>query len=50
MGTLEPLPRDDFGSLFENKVVSASIPNEYIGAVEKGFYEALDKVIFQNIN
>lgn len=32
--------------MFENKITSATIPNEYIGAVEKGFYEALAKVIF----
>lgn len=46
MGYIEPLPADDptdYGSLFENKVVSASIPNEFIGAVEKGFYEAIEK-------
>jgi len=46
MGYIEPIvPEDptDFGCLFENKIISASVPNEYIGAVEKGFYEAIEK-------
>ena len=39
-----------FDNVFENKIVGATIPNEYIGAVEKGFHEACEKVILFNYN
>jgi elongation factor G len=38
---LEPLPRGT-GFVFENKIVGAAIPKEYIPAVEAGVKEALD--------
>jgi hypothetical protein len=27
-----------------NEIVGTAIPNEFIGAIEKGFYEAVEKV------
>lgn len=45
MGYVEPLNEDlancDFSNQFVNKVVGTSIPNEYIGAVEKAFYDCV---------
>jgi elongation factor G len=38
---LEPLERNS-GIQFENRIVGAAIPREYIGAVEKGVKEALE--------
>lgn len=45
-GSIEPMEMDpetgkDFS--FENRVVGGNIPNQYIPAIEKGFYEALDR-------
>jgi hypothetical protein len=31
-------------NLFENKIVGTAIPNEFIGAIEKSFYETVEKV------
>ncbi len=39
--TLEPLPRGE-GFVFENKIVGATIPKEYIPAVESGIKEAME--------
>ncbi len=38
---LEPLD-SGAGMVFENKIVGGAIPKEYIGAIEKGFYEACE--------
>ena len=38
---LEPLDSGS-GMVFENKIVGGAIPKEYIGAIEKGFYEACE--------
>jgi len=33
----------EYKNEFVNKIVGTSIPNEYIGAIEKGFYETMKK-------
>ena len=38
---LEPLDSGS-GMVFENKIIGGAIPKEYIGAIEKGFYEACE--------
>ncbi|CAD8048771.1 unnamed protein product [Paramecium primaurelia] len=45
IGYMEPLQLEEgqFSNQFENHVIGTSIPNEYITAVEKGFYESVDK-------
>jgi len=47
IGYLEPLEQEEdnqYTNKFVNKVIGTTIPNEYIGAVEKGFNEAVQKV------
>ncbi|SOV09223.1 Elongation factor G, mitochondrial [Ustilago sp. UG-2017a] len=46
MGYIEPMevdPETGVDTAFENRVVGGSIPNGYIAACEKGFYDALEK-------
>lgn len=45
MGYVEPITNSDgeFANQFVNKIIGQSIPNEYITAVEKGFYESVEK-------
>jgi elongation factor G len=45
IGYVEPLvnKEGEYSNLFENKVIGTSIPNEFITAVEKAFYECVDK-------
>lgn len=46
MGFIEPMSHDEETGksvAFENRIMGASIPNQYIPAVEKGFYDALEK-------
>lgn len=46
MGFIEPMTLDEETGkdvAFENRIMGASIPNQYIPAVEKGFYDALEK-------
>ena len=42
MGYVEPLSDNEvvFRNQFENKLVGTAIPNEYIPAIERAFYEA----------
>ncbi len=32
-----------------NEIVGTAIPNEFIGAIEKGFYEAVEKVNYKHL-
>jgi len=46
IGTLESIPLDDnaeYKNQFVNKIIGTSIPNEYIPAIEKAFYDCCEK-------
>lgn len=46
IGYIEPLPEDDSGKVsneFVSKIVGNLIPNEFVQAVEKGFYDIIKK-------
>lgn len=46
IGTLEPIPLPEDGEYrnqFSNKIIGATIPNEYIPAIERAFYECCEK-------
>lgn len=47
MGYVEPMinPDDqqDFSCLFESKVIGTNVPNEYVTACEKSFYDVIEK-------
>jgi len=43
---MEPIttnPEGVYSNSFENEIVGTSIPNEYITAVEKAFYECIER-------
>eukprot|EP01017_Pseudomicrothorax_dubius_P028933 TRINITY_DN3480_c0_g1_i4.p1 TRINITY_DN3480_c0_g1~~TRINITY_DN3480_c0_g1_i4.p1 ORF type:complete len:735 (+),score=230.75 TRINITY_DN3480_c0_g1_i4:44-2248(+) len=44
-GYLEPIDTEtvEFSNTFENKIVGTAIPNEFIPAIEKAFYETVKK-------
>ncbi|MBO4645123.1 MAG: elongation factor G [Bacteroidales bacterium] len=44
--TLEPLPMDQHGLVFENKAGGGAIPKEFIPAIEKGFKQAMSNGVF----
>lgn len=45
MGYAEPIANEEgqFSNQFVNRIVGTTIPNEFITAVEKGFYESVEK-------